>query len=57
MRPLGIASPRDKIIQEVFRAIMEQVLEPKFLNSSHGFRPKRGCHSALAMVRYWNGIK
>lgn len=57
MRPLGIASPRDKIVQEVFRAILEQVLEPRFHSSSHGFRPSRGCHSALATIRYWNGVK
>lgn len=57
MRPLGIGSPRDKIIQEVFRAILEGVLESKFSNNSHGFRPGRGCHSALAQIRYWNGIK
>ena len=57
MRPLGIASPRDKIIQEAYRAILEQVLEDKFSDKSHGFRPSRGCHSALAEIRYWNGIK
>lgn len=57
MRPLGIGSPRDKIIQEAFRAILEIVLESKFSDKSHGFRPGRGCHSALAQIRYWNGIK
>lgn len=57
MRPLGVGSPRDKIIQEAFRAILEQVLENKFSDKSHGFRPKRGSHSALAQIRYWNGIK
>lgn len=57
MRPLGVASPRDKIIQEAFRAILEQVLEPKFSEYSHGFRPGRGCHTALAAIRYWNGVK
>lgn len=51
-RPLGIASPRDKIIQEAMRAVLEAILEPKFLDSSHGFRPGRGCHSALAQIRY-----
>lgn len=52
MRPLGIGSPRDKIIQEAFRAIIESVLENKFSDKSHGFRPGRGCHSALAQIRY-----
>jgi len=57
MRPLGVAPPRDKIIQEAFRAVLEQVIEPKFLPTSHGFRPNRGCHTALAEIRYWNGVK
>lgn len=49
-RPLGIPSPRDKIIQEAMRAILEVIYEPVFLNSSHGFRPKRGCHTALKEI-------
>lgn len=57
MRPLGIGSPREKIIQEAYRAILEAVLEKHFHNSSHGFRPSRSCHTALAQIRYWNGIK
>lgn len=56
-RPLGIPSPRDKIVQESMRKVLENVLEPKFLDCSHGFRPSRGCHSALKKIRYWNGIK
>jgi retron-type reverse transcriptase len=35
---------------------MEEVLEPKFLECSHGFRPQRGCHSALRSVRSWKGV-
>lgn len=57
MRPLGIGSPRDKIIQQSMRIALEMILEPKFLNSSHGFRPKRGCHTALSQVRSWSGVK
>jgi retron-type reverse transcriptase len=52
MRPLGVGSPRDKIIQEAMRAVLEAVLESKFKDSSHGFRPERGCHTALAQIRY-----
>jgi len=55
-RPLGIASPRDKIIQQAMNMVMETVLEPKFHNSSHGFRPYRGCHTALREVRSWTGV-
>lgn len=50
-RPLGIASPRDKIVQQAMLMVMETVLEPKFHPSSHGFRPRRGCHTALEAVR------
>lgn len=55
-RPLGISSPRDKIIQQAMRLVLEVILEPKFLDSSHGFRPKRGCHSALESIRSWRGV-
>jgi retron-type reverse transcriptase len=51
-RPLGISSPRDKIVQESMRKVLENVLEPKFLDCSHGFRPGRSCNSALAKIRY-----
>jgi retron-type reverse transcriptase len=51
MRPLGISSPRDKIVQQAMKMTMEIVLEPRFLDCSHGFRPKRGCHSALKEIR------
>jgi hypothetical protein len=51
-RPLGISSPRDKIVQESMRKVLESVLEPKFMDCSHGFRPGRSCHSALAKIRY-----
>lgn len=54
-RPLGISSPRDKIIQQSLRVVLEVVIEPKFLDASHGFRPKRGCHSALKSIRDWKG--
>nr|YP_009327877.1 hypothetical protein [Epichloe festucae]APB96835.1 hypothetical protein [Epichloe festucae]APB96895.1 hypothetical protein [Epichloe hybrida] len=50
-RPLTIASPRDKIVQEAIRMILEAVFEPIFLDCSHGFRPKRGCHTALKAVK------
>ena len=56
LRPLGIASPRDKVIQQAMNMVMETVLEPKFHNSSHGFRPKRGCHTALQEIRSWKGV-
>ena len=57
-RPLGIPSWRDKMVQEVVRSILESYYEPQFSNSSHGFRPQRGCHTALKEVTYtWTGTK
>lgn len=47
MRPLGIPSTDDKLIQEVVRMILEAIYEPTFCENSHGFRPNRSCHTAL----------
>lgn len=57
LRPLGIPTFTDKLIQEVLRMILEAVYEPVFLNCSHGFRPKRSCHTALKQLsKGFNGI-
>lgn len=57
-RPLGVPSPRDKIIQECLRLILEAIYEPRFHENSHGFRPDRSCHTALeSMRRNWVGTK
>lgn len=50
-RPLTVAPPRDKIVQEVMRMILEAIFEPGFSAHSHGFRPGKSCHSALRDVR------
>ena len=47
MRPLGIPSFRDKLVQEIVREILEAIYEPTFLDTSHGFRPNKSCHTAL----------
>jgi group II intron reverse transcriptase/maturase len=52
MRPLGISSTQDKIVQQAIILIFNPLFEPTFLDSSHGFRPKRGCHSALKTIYY-----
>ena len=49
-RPLGVPNPRDKIVQESMRHILEQVYEPIFEDSSHGFRPGKSCHTALKQI-------
>lgn len=46
-RPLGLPNFSDKLVQEVLRLILEAYYEPRFHDSSHGFRPGRGCHTAL----------
>lgn len=56
MRPLGIGSPRDKIVLQAMLFVLEAILEPKFSDLSHGFRPYRGCHTALRQVRDWKGV-
>jgi len=45
-RPLSIAPPRDKIIQEAMRIILEAIFEPTFFENSHGYRPNKSCHTA-----------
>ena len=49
-RPLTIASPCDKIVQEAARMLLQAIFDPTFLDSSHGFRPGRSCHSALKHI-------
>ena len=58
MRPLGIPSFDDKLIQEVVRLILESIYEPTFSDYSHGFRINRSCHTALKYVqKYFTGTK
>lgn len=57
-RPLGVPSPRDKIVQECVRLILEAIYEPTFHKNSHGFRPGKSCHTALeSLRRNWVGTK
>jgi group II intron reverse transcriptase/maturase len=58
MRPLGLPTWSDKLLQEVIRSILEAYYEPQFSAHSHGFRPGKGCHTALTEVqRTWTGVK
>jgi group II intron reverse transcriptase/maturase len=57
-RPLGISNWEDKMVEEVLRMVLEAYYEPQFSEHSHGFRPKRGCHTALREIqRTWKGTK
>jgi len=55
-RPLGIPTWGDKLVQEVLRLILEAYYEPQFSDYSHGFRPSRGCDTALSEIYHnWKG--
>jgi retron-type reverse transcriptase len=55
-RPLGIPVWSDKLLQEVVRSLLEAYYEPQFSSASHGFRPTRGCHTALTEIEHaWTG--
>jgi group II intron reverse transcriptase/maturase len=55
-RPLGLPSWSDKLVGEVVRLLLEAYYEPQFSGRSHGFRPGRGCHTALTEVaNTWTG--
>lgn len=50
LRPLGLPTWSDKLVGEVLRLLLEAYYEPQFSDHSHGFRPRRGCHTALREV-------
>ena len=57
-RPLGIPSADDKLVQEVIKLLLESIYEPTFSANSHGFRPKRSCHTALMQIqRTFKGVR
>jgi group II intron reverse transcriptase/maturase len=58
LRPLGLPTWTDKLLQEVIRLILDAYYEPQFSPHSHGFRPSRGCHTALSEIEQnWTGTK
>jgi group II intron reverse transcriptase/maturase len=57
LRPLGLPSWSSKVLQEVVRQLLSTYYEPRFSEHSHGFRPGRGCHTALSeIVQTWKGV-
>ena len=53
-RKLGIPVVRDRVIQQAIRQIIEPIIDPNFMDNSHGFRPGKGTHSALKQcVQYY----
>lgn len=58
MRPLGISSSDDKLVEEIVKMILESIYDPTFSIYSHGFRPNRSCHSALLQLQHnFTGVK
>jgi group II intron reverse transcriptase/maturase len=56
LRPLGLPSWSDKLVGEVVRLLLEAYCEPGFSDRSHGFRKRRGCHTALRDIqKTWTG--
>ncbi|MCX6083270.1 MAG: reverse transcriptase domain-containing protein [Chloroflexi bacterium] len=55
---MGVPTWSDKLVQEVIRSILEPYYEQQFSEHSHGFRPQRGCHTALMEIqKNWTGVK
>ena len=52
LRPLGIPSMSDRIIQQAFKQVLQPICEARFYNHSYGFRPLRSTHHALARVNF-----
>jgi group II intron reverse transcriptase/maturase len=56
VRPLGLPTWSDKLVQEVLRQMLEAYYDPQFSDHNHGYRPKRGCHTALMAINHqWRG--
>ncbi len=51
MRPLGIPTVKDRVVQAATRLILEPIFEADFLDCSYGFRPERSAHQALEAIR------
>ena len=51
MRPLGIPNFEDELVQGVVKTILEAIYEHIFSENSHGFRPRRSCHTAPSSIK------
>jgi RNA-directed DNA polymerase len=54
-RGLGIPNVIDRWVQQAVLQVLEPIFEPTFHSSSHGFRPKRGAHTAIAEAKEYVG--
>jgi len=53
MRPLGIPTVKDRIVQTAVLLVLEPIFEADFLDSSYGFRPRRNAHQAIDTIRQY----
>ncbi|AJR07408.1 RNA-directed DNA polymerase [Photobacterium gaetbulicola Gung47] len=53
VRQLGIPTVLDRIVQQAITSVLTDIYEPKFSNSSYGFRPNRSAHHALAAASHY----
>lgn len=51
MRPIGIPTFEDKVLQRAVAMVLQAVYEPSFYDFSYGFRPKRSAHQACRAIR------
>src|SRR5262249_12467507 len=55
-RPLGLPTWSGKLLAEAVRMLLAAYYDVRFCDHSHGFRPGRGCHTALRKVAdTWTG--
>lgn len=55
-RPLGIPTSNDKIVQYILQLLLESLWEKEFIDYNHGFRQKRGAHTAIKQIKKWKRI-
>lgn len=53
VRQLGIPTVLDRVVQQAITSVLSAIYEPKFSNSSYGFRPNRSAHHALAASSHY----
>ena len=53
MRPLGIPTVVDRLIQQAIIQVLTRIYDRSFHDNSYGFRPRRGCHGALKRVQQY----
>ena len=51
MRPLGIPTLRDRLVQMALKLVLEPIFEADFYPTSYGFRPGRSTHDALCAIQ------